>query len=103
MSNGNSINFIDGGATETYKLRLFVTGSSPVSVRAITNLKSILDSHLKDNYDLEIIDVHQQPKMVTNEDVTAVPMLIKKSPFPVKRLVGDMSETDKVLKGLGLL
>ena len=85
-----------------YVLRLFITGTSPVSVRAINNLQRVLEDHLKNRYDLEIIDVHQQPQLVKEEDVTAVPMLIKKLPLPKKRLVGDMSDTARVLKGLGL-
>lgn len=85
-----------------YQLRLFVTGTSPVSVRAINNLQIILNTHLKDRFELEIIDVHQQPLLVQSDNVTAVPMLIKKFPAPVRRMVGDMSDTDKVLRGLGL-
>ncbi|MEO6522163.1 MAG: circadian clock KaiB family protein [Mucilaginibacter sp.] len=88
--------------TEVYVLRLFVTGASPVSVRAINNLQKILEEHLKDRYELDIIDVHQQPQLVQSENVTAVPMLIKKIPGPKRRLVGDMSDTEKVLRGLGL-
>ncbi|KAA5534790.1 circadian clock protein KaiB [Taibaiella lutea] len=87
---------------QKYVLRLFVTGASPVSVRAINNLKVILEKHLNDNYELEIIDVHQQPLMVKDEDITAVPMLLKKFPLPFRRLVGDMSDYEKVLRGLGL-
>lgn len=90
-------------STGVYILRLFITGTSPVSVRAINNLQAILDQHLKEKYELEIIDVHQQPLLVRDDDVTAVPMLIKKQPLPQKRLVGDMSDTGRVLKGLGLL
>lgn len=85
-----------------YVLRLFVSGTSPNSVRAINNLKLICESHLKNHYDLEIIDIHQQPLLVRNEDIAAVPMLIKDLPLPKRRLVGDMSEKEKVLKGLGL-
>ncbi len=88
---------------ERYVLRLFITGASPVSVRAINNLKTILDQHLSNCYDLEIIDVHQQPVMVKDEDITAVPMLVKKYPLPFRRLVGDMSDTEKVKRGLGLI
>jgi len=73
-----------------------------VSVRAINNLQAILDQYLKNKYELEIIDVHQQPELVKDEDVTAVPMLIKKQPLPKKRLIGDMSDASRVLKGLGL-
>ena len=95
---------IDWGKEDdsVYQLRLFVTGTSPVSVRAINNLQIILNNYLKDRYELEIIDVHQQPLLVQSDNVTAVPMLIKKFPAPVRRMVGDMSDTDKVLRGLGL-
>jgi circadian clock protein KaiB len=85
-----------------YLLRLFVAGTSPASVRAINNLQVILNEHLKDRFELEIIDVHQQPQLVQSEDVTAIPMLIKQTPLPKRRLVGDMSDTARVLRGLGL-
>ena len=88
---------------EFYTLRLFVSGTSPNSVKAINNLKIICESYLKDRYELEIIDIHQQPLLVRNEDVAAVPMLIKDLPLPKRRLVGDMSEKEKVLRGLGVL
>jgi circadian clock protein KaiB len=85
-----------------YKLRLFVTGTSAVSVRAINNLQSILNEYLAGQYDLEIIDAHQQPLLVERENVTAVPVLIKSYPAPKRRLIGDMSDRLKVLRGLGL-
>jgi len=88
---------------EVYILRLFITGASPNSSRAIANLKEICEVHLKDNYELEIIDVYQQPLIAQSEQVIALPMLIKMSPSPVRRLIGDMSDTEKVLRGLGLL
>jgi circadian clock protein KaiB len=87
---------------QVYKLSLFITGASPNSSRAITNLKDICETHLKDKYELEIIDVYQQPIMAANEQVIALPMLIKRSPGPTRRLIGDMSDIDKVLRGLGL-
>jgi circadian clock protein KaiB len=85
-----------------YQLRLFVAGASPGSVRAINNLNIILEQHLKNRYEMEIIDVHQQQQLVQANNVTAVPMLIKLSPLPLRRLVGDMSDTEKVLRGLNL-
>lgn len=88
---------------EKYILRLFVSGTSPNSVRAINNLQNICEMHLKGSYELEIIDIHQQPLLVKTDDVAAVPMLIKKFPLPKRKLVGDMSEIDRVLKGLGLI
>jgi len=86
-----------------YHLRLFVTGASSISRRAINNLQQLLDLHLKDRYELEIIDIHQQPLMVKEENVFAVPLLIKKFPIPERRLIGDMSDSAKVLKGLGII
>lgn len=85
-----------------FKLRLFVAGTSPLSVRAIHNLKTILSEHLEGNYDLDIIDIHQQPLLALSEDITAVPMLVKKFPAPERKLIGDMSNKAKVLRGLGL-
>jgi circadian clock protein KaiB len=85
-----------------YQLRLFVTGASPNSTRAILNLKNICEEHLKGRYELEIIDIHQQPLMAQTEQIIAVPMMIKKAPGMERRLIGDMSNTEKVLRGLGL-
>lgn len=92
----------DLSAKQVYILRLFITGASPNSSRAIANLKEICETHLKGNYELEIIDVYQQPLIAQREQVIALPMLIKMSPSPVRRLIGDMSDTEKVLRGLGL-
>ncbi len=105
MQDSSIMNLPSGWDEENpvFSLRLFVTGASPVSVRAISNLKRICEEHLAGRYDLEVVDIYQQPALVQDEDVTAVPMLIKKYPLPRKRLVGDMSNTDKVLRGLGLL
>ena len=85
-----------------HKLTLFVTGASPNSSRAINNLKNICETYLKDKYDLEIIDVYQQPLIAEQEQVIALPMLVKRSPSPLRRLIGDMSDTEKVLRGLGV-
>ncbi|PWS30385.1 circadian clock KaiB family protein [Pedobacter paludis] len=90
------------GDEEFYSLRLFIAGASPVSTRALVNIKAICDEYLKGRYELNVIDAHQQPLMVRDEDVTALPMLIKKSPSPKKKLIGDCSDKEKVLKGLGL-
>ena len=92
----------DDDSSTVYVLKLFVNGTSAVSIRAINNLNAILEKHLRNNYQLEIVDAYQQPLVTLAENVTAIPMLIKKSPAPVRRLVGDMSDEEKVLKGLGL-
>jgi circadian clock protein KaiB len=83
-------------------LRLFVTGASPNSTRAISNLKNICEEHLKNRYELEIIDVYQQPLVAEREQLIALPLLIKKAPGLERRLIGDMSNTQKVLQGLGV-
>jgi circadian clock protein KaiB len=86
-----------------YVLRLFITGATPNSVRAVTNIKQICEDHLKDRYSLEIIDVYQQQKVAEQEQLIALPLLIKKCPLPERRMIGDLSDTGKVLKGLGLV
>ena len=89
-------------AAGDYHLRLYITGATPNSSRAISNLKAICETHLKGRYNLEIIDVYQQPLMAQSEQIIALPLLIKKSPSPERRLIGDMSDTKKVLRGLNL-
>ncbi len=85
-----------------FSLKLFVTGASPNSARAIANVKSICEKYLTKKYDLEIIDVYQQPLIAQNEHIIALPMLVKSFPLPLKRLIGDMSNEEKVLRGLSL-
>lgn len=86
-----------------YVLRLFITGATPNSIRAVNNIKSICEEHLKGRYSLEIIDVYQQGKIAEQEQLIALPLLIRKEPLPEKRMIGDLSNTEKVLKGLGIL
>jgi circadian clock protein KaiB len=85
-----------------YNLRLFIAGASPNSLRAINNMRSFCEEYLKGRYHLEIVDVYQQPQIATKDQVIALPLLIKSSPLPFKRLIGDMSDKAKVMKGLGL-
>ena len=90
-------------ATEArYHLRLFVTGATPRSTLAIANTRQILDSCLAGRYELEVIDLYQQPEAADAMLVIAAPTLVKLLPLPLKRLIGDMSNQDKVLLGLGL-
>jgi len=87
----------------TYILRLFVTGILPNSVRAIVNIKAICEQHLKGRYELDIIDIYQQPSFSLSENIIAVPVLIKKFPLPEERVIGDLSDTKLVLKELNLV
>jgi circadian clock protein KaiB len=86
-----------------FVLTLFVSGASPNSVRAINNLQKILETHINGNYQLRVIDVHQEKGLAETEQIIALPLLIKKSPHPERRLIGDMSDTKKVLNGLGIV
>ena len=83
-----------------YELSLFVAGASPNSVRAITNLKNMCEKYFSGHYKLEIIDIHQQSLPSGYDQVKVLPMLIKNLPLPSSRLIGDMSDTFKVLKSL---
>lgn len=86
-----------------YVLKLFVSGASPNSVRAINNIQKVLESHLAGDYSLNIIDLYQDKTTAEKEQIIAVPLLIKKHPLPERRLIGDMSDTKKVLDGLGIM
>jgi len=85
-----------------YVFRLYVTGASPNSLRAIANTRELCEEHFNDNYELEIIDVHQQPSVARQENIIALPLLIKKHPLPEKRLIGDMSDMGRILKSIGV-
>lgn len=84
-------------------LRLYVSGVTPRSTVAIQNLKAICEEHLHGRYDLQVIDIYQQPELARRAQVVAVPTLIKQMPLPLRHLVGDLSEKEKVLVGLDLL
>lgn len=90
------------GEGQHYVLHLFVTGASLNSTRAITNIKHICEQYLPGHYSLEIIDVYQQKTLAEQEQLIALPLLIKRFPLPERRLIGDLSDTGKVLNGLGI-
>jgi circadian clock protein KaiB len=87
---------------EHYVLRLYVSGATPRSVVAIKNIKEICETHLRGRYDLQVIDILQQPARARDARIEAVPTLIKQRPPPMRRLVGDLSHRDRLLVGLGL-
>jgi len=89
--------------TERYVLRLYVTGMTPRSMRAINNLRGICDEYLAGRYDLDVIDIYQQPALAKGEQIIAAPTLIKKLPVPIRRIIGDMSNRDGVLLGLDIV
>ncbi len=87
---------------EKYVLRLYVTGMTPKSTQAIRNIKKICDEELRGQYDLEVIDIYQKPVLAQGEQVIATPTLIKKLPLPLRRFIGDMSDTGRIVMGLDL-
>ena len=91
-----------GPREERYELRLYVTGMTPQSMRAIANVKKICEEHLQGRYELDVVDLYQQPQLAKGEQIIAAPTLIKKLPHPLRRIIGDMSKTERVLVGLDL-
>jgi len=85
-----------------YVLRLYVAGITPKSTRAIENIKRICEEVLHGRYELEIIDVYQQPELAETEQIIAAPTLIKKLPLPLRRVIGDLSDKERVVVGLDL-
>ena len=85
-----------------YLLRLFTTGTTPRSSRAVRNLHEICETNLKGRYDLEVIDIYQEPGRATEADIIATPTLIKEEPLPVRRMIGDLSNRPKVLLNLAI-
>jgi circadian clock protein KaiB len=91
------------GRENLHELRLYVAGTTPRSLRAVQNIKRICDSELPDQYTLEVVDVYKQPDRLAQDQVIAIPTLIKFAPGEVKRLIGDLSQEAQVRKGLGLI
>ena len=93
---------LKGPKDKKYVLRLYVAGATPRSTEAIVNIKKICEEHLKGRYDLEVIDIYQQPVLAKGEQIIAVPTLIKKFPPPLRKFIGDLNDTEKILVGLDL-
>jgi circadian clock protein KaiB len=87
---------------DRYVLRLYVTGLTPRSAEAFATIKAICQEHLEGRYDLEVIDIYQQPTLAKDEQIIAVPTLVKKLPLPLRRFIGNLSDEERVLLGLDL-
>jgi len=85
-----------------YRLRLFVAGNTALSRRAIENLRFFCAAHLAGRFDLEVVDIHQQPELASRDQVVAAPTLLRLEPLPQRRIVGDLSQAERVQRGLGL-
>ena len=89
-------------AAESYRLRLYVAGQTPKSILAFRNLKVICEEHLQGRYEIEIIDLVKNPQLAQGDQILAVPTLVRRLPEPIKKIIGDLSNTDRVLVGLDL-
>ena len=88
---------------QTYRLRLYVAGQTPKSLTALANLKNICEEHLKDKYRIEVIDLVKHPQLGQGDQILAIPTLVRNLPMPIKKIIGDLSNTEKVLSGLDVI
>jgi circadian clock protein KaiB len=86
-----------------YQLRLYIAGQSPRSIAAISNLKRICDDHLDGRYAIEVIDLVEQPHLAKADDILAIPTLVRRLPPPIRKIIGDLSDSDRVLLGLDIV
>lgn len=87
---------------QQYELRLYVAGQTAKSIKAFANLRKICDTHLEGKYRLEVVDLLQQPQLAAGDQILAIPTLVRRLPAPVRKIIGDLSNTDRVLVGLNL-
>ena len=87
---------------DQYNLRLYIAGQTPKSLAAVTNLKRLCDTHLAGRYSVEIIDLIDQPQLAITDQILALPTLVRRLPEPLKRIIGDLSKTERVLIGLDI-
>jgi circadian clock protein KaiB len=88
--------------TEVWHLRLYVAGESPKSVEAFRNLKRLCETHLTNRYEIEIVDLLEHPRLARGDEIIAIPTLVRQLPRPMRKIIGDLSDTDRVLVGLQL-
>jgi circadian clock protein KaiB len=87
---------------KVYKLRLYVAGQTPKSIRAFANLKALCEEHLKGSYQIEVIDLFEHPQLARGDQIVAIPTLVRRLPQPVRKIIGDLADTVRVLVGLDL-
>jgi circadian clock protein KaiB len=93
----------DSAAPEEWELRLYVAGQTPRSIAALQNLTRLCEEHLSGRYHIEVIDLHQNPRLATQDDIVAIPTLVRKLPDPIRRVIGDLSNVERTLVGLQLI
>ena len=88
---------------ETYILRLYVAGQTPKSIAALVNLKKICEEYLEGRYQIQVVDLLENPQLASGDQILAIPTLVRKLPLPVRKIIGDLSNTERVLIGLDLI
>jgi circadian clock protein KaiB len=91
-----------GRSQKSYELRLYVAGQTPKSLTAFANLKKICEEHMPGQYHIEVIDLLKKPQLASGDQILAIPTLVRKLPEPIKKIIGDLSNTERVLVGLDL-
>ncbi len=91
-----------GNEPEMWRLRLYVAGQTPKSIAAFANLKKICEEHLKGQYSIEVVDLLENPKLAKGDQILAIPTLVRKLPPPIRKIIGDLSNTERVLVGLNM-
>ena len=102
MPEFESVTRIAAAEAQTYELRLYVAGQTPKSVLALANLRQICEEHLQGRYEIEVIDLVENPQLAQGDQILALPTLVRRLPEPIKKIIGDLSNTDRVLVGLDL-
>ena len=87
---------------KSWELRLYVAGQTPKSLAAFANLKKICEEHLEGEYEIEVIDLLKEPQLASGDQILAIPTLVRKLPSPIRKIIGDLSDTERVLVGLNL-
>ena len=93
----------DSSEEEMWRLKLYVAGQTEKSITALSNLKKICETHLKGRYSIEIIDLLKNPGLARDDQILAIPTLVRKLPEPIKKIIGDLKDSEKVLKGLDII
>jgi circadian clock protein KaiB len=94
---------VKNGARRTWRLRLYVAGQTPKSIVALANLRRVCERHLAGRYRIEVVDLANQPHLARRDDIVVVPTLVRQLPPPIRKIIGDLSNADKVLVGLDVL
>ena len=102
MPEFESVTRIAAAEAQTYELRLYVAGQTPKSVLALANLRQICEEHLHGRYEIEVIDLVENPQLAQGDQILALPTLVRRLPEPIKKIIGDLSNTERVLVGLDL-